>query len=744
MPSQARTLSAWLRHHAELLAMNPVERELGGRAGGILFLIAGLSAAAYPLLPGSIDAHPGWLYTVAVAAVVWSLVSMFVVDWTRISPFATYITTVAALGGIAVAMASTGGMRSSTWIYLFWVALFGCYFYARPVAMFFVAACIFTQALPLIYGSHVVRYGYLSQLILASAGYVTVGGCVSTGKRMVDRLRLRAEMLAAEQGALQRAASAVVRGEEAGQIFQLVSADLAELLGSSMTTISEIVAHDEATVLGSWSDGATRGFSIGEVLKLPPDGGFRRAIDTRAVVRSNTLPISSVARSRGSRSTLVAPILVEGEPWGVVSLASPDPHAFSRADEQRIEAFADMLARIVASLDERARLEAEALTDQLTGLPNHRSLHQRLVSELAAAARHGSQLSVAMIDVDNFKEINDRHGHARGDEALRFVADCMRKAVRASDTVGRLGGDEFMWILPDTDSGAAVKAVERARELIARGGKGADVATTSAGICDTNSTSDPAELVRRADVALYASKASGRNQVTLYDAEVAQTLDVEAREAWFERSQALAGLRALARAIDAKDPATSEHSERVAGFVALLAHADGWSEERIARLKEAALVHDVGKLAVPDALLTKPGTFTERERIQMSEHVELSARIVGSILSEEQVAWIRGHHERPDGLGYPAGLTEYEISDGAGLLALADAWDVMVAGRTYSRQKTVQEAYEECVELAGKQFMTGAVRVLTKLQQSGELALEHKPSVGEAGPVEPAATTIPR
>ncbi len=98
-------------------------------------------------------------------------------------------------------------------------------------------------------------------------------------------------------------------------------------------------------------------------------------------------------------------------------------------------------------------------------------------------------------------------------------------------------------------------------------------------------------------------------------------------------------------------------------------------------------MHDVGKLAVPDALLTKPGTLTERERIQMSEHVELSARIVGSILSEEQVAWIRGHHERPDGLGYPAGMTEYEISDGAGLLALADAWDVMIAGRTYSRQQ---------------------------------------------------------
>src|SRR6202035_3079196 len=119
--------------------------------------------------------------------------------------------------------------------------------------------------------------------------------------------------------------------------------------------------------------------------------------------------------------------------------------------------------------------------------------------------------------------------------------------------------------------------------LSAQGGGRLDVATTSVGISDTSFTSDPVELVRRADVALYASKASGRNQVTLYDTDVAQTLDVEARKAWFERSQALAGLRALARAIDAKHPATSEHSERAAEFVGLLAQADGWPDDRVAR-----------------------------------------------------------------------------------------------------------------------------------------------------------------
>ncbi|HEX3616728.1 MAG TPA: diguanylate cyclase [Solirubrobacteraceae bacterium] len=722
MPLKARSLCAWIRQHSEIFAIDPIERDLGGHAGGILYIFAGISAASYPLLPGAFEGHLVWLFLIAVSSVVWGLVSLFVIDWATMNPYVTHGSTLFAQVGVGIAVASTGGSHSAAWIYLFWISLFGCYFYARPLAMFYVFVSIVVQSVPLFYDSRAVTDGFLPQLIVAGTGYIAVGGIVSTGKRMVDGLRLRAETLAAEQGALQRAASAVIRGKDADHIFQLVSSDLAQLLGISLVNVSRYDSETSATVLGTWDDGTVGGFERGVAQVFDVDGGFAQVLASRSVVRNNSLPESSLARSRGCKSTLLAPIMIDGAPWGVISLASPDPNAFKRADEQRIQAFAEMLARIVTSLDDRARLETEALTDQLTGLPNHRAVHQRLRADLAAAARHAAPLSVAMIDVDNFKEINDRHGHDRGDAVLGFVAECMRRVSRANDTVGRLGGDEFMWILPDTNSSDAVKAVERARELIAHG-RGLDAATTSVGICDTISTSDPAELVRRADVALYASKASGRNQVTLYDAEVAEALDAEAREAWFERSQALSGLRALARAIDAKDPATNEHSERVAQFAGQLAHAGGWPDERVARLREAALVHDVGKLAVPDALLTKPGQLSDGERLQMSEHVGLSARIVGSILSEEQVGWIRGHHERPDGRGYPAGLNEHEISDGAALLALADAWDVMVAGRAYSRTKSVDEAYEECLSLVGLQFTPAAIAALRQLHADGTFEL---------------------
>jgi diguanylate cyclase (GGDEF)-like protein len=735
MQLKTGTLWAWIRKLPESLAIDPVERTLGGHAGGVLYIFAGLSAVTYPLLPGAFQGHLIWLLVIAASALIWGVVSQVVIDWKTMNPFVSHASMTFALAGVGVGVASTGGARSASWVFLFWIALFACYFYARPVAMFYVVACVLVQSLPLLYDARAVDDGFLSPLILAGTGYLAVGGCVATGKRAIDRLRLRAETLAAEQAALQRAASAAIRGEDADHIFEIVCRDLAELLGCSLVNVSRYESDHSATILGAWSVAGIRGFSRGERIDFSAGGGIKQVLETRSVVRNNVLSESSLARSRGCRSSLLAPIMIDDAPWGVVSLASREPHAFRRYDEQRIEVFAEMLARIVTSLSERSRLETEALTDQLTGLPNHRALHQRLDAELAAAARHGTPLSVAMIDVDSFKEINDRLGHDRGDAILGFVADCMRSVARASDTVGRLGGDEFMWILPDTNSHDAVKAVERARELLAHGRSSLDVATTSVGICDTSSTADAAELVRRADVALYASKASGRNQVTLYDADVAQALDAEAREAWFERSQALAGLRALARAVDAKDAATNEHSERVAQFVGQLAQAGGWCDQRVARLREAALVHDVGKLAVPDALLTKPGKLTDRERIQMSEHVELSARIVGSILNEEQVGWIRAHHERPDGKGYPAGLAEHEISDGAALLALADAWDVMTAGRTYSRTKSLEEAYAECVSLAGVQFTFSAVRALQELQGSGALAAPPQDADPEDGTV---------
>ncbi|MGZ4275179.1 MAG: HD-GYP domain-containing protein [Solirubrobacteraceae bacterium] len=181
------------------------------------------------------------------------------------------------------------------------------------------------------------------------------------------------------------------------------------------------------------------------------------------------------------------------------------------------------------------------------------------------------------------------------------------------------------------------------------------------------------------------------------------------------------GVKALARAIDAKDPATSQHSERVARLAVRLATELGWEPERVALLCEAALVHDVGKLGVSDAILLKPALLTAEEHEEMRTHAQLGAEIAGEVLEPEQVAWVRHHHERPDGRGYPDGLIAEEIPQGAALIALADSVDVMVSDRPYSRPKSWPDAIAECRALAGRQFDPAAVDALVAVAATGPL-----------------------
>ncbi len=275
-------------------------------------------------------------------------------------------------------------------------------------------------------------------------------------------------------------------------------------------------------------------------------------------------------------------------------------------------------------------------------------------------------------------------------------------------------------MLPDTTGDQALLAVERARRRIAKTLAEPYRITVSAGICDTSVTADPSQLMDLADGALYWSKAHGRDQCWIYDPAVIDELSAQQRAERLERSRALVGLRALARAIDAKDTATRQHSERVAELAGKLARAVGWSSQRAQLLSEAALVHDVGKIGISENLLRKPAALTDAERKQIEGHAELGARIVEDVLIPEQVEWIRTHHERPDGRGYPRGLRGPEIPEGGALLAVAEAWDAMTASRVYGELKSGDEALGECEQLIGRQFSKTAVTALLKLHADGE------------------------
>ncbi len=698
------------------------ERALAGVFSGWLYWVGALTVGLFAILPGVSHAHRGVLLAIGTLALLWGTLLISAVNWEKAPGWLIHVSATLGFAMIALAIASSGGAESPAWVYLFFVGVFSANFFSAKVALAYLVGCVVTSALPLLYDPRALHGTFVAELAIAAPAFMLVGVAIIAARRRNSKLRARAERLAAEQGALRRVATAVVGGETPERIYELVAYEAAALLEGGAAGILRLRDPTRAIVTGSWADRPGGRYEPGTEVPVRPGGDVAQALETGRPVRiDNHLPGSPVSRL-GYAASIVAPIRVAGTTWGALAVTGEQPGVFGPADEQRLMEFGDLLATAIASIEDRAKLAAQAATDPLTGLANHRALQQRLAAEAARAARHGTALSVAVIDVDHFKQINDSGGHETGDEVLVRIARRLLSLARTEDTLGRVGGDEFAWVLPDANREQALLAVERARREISLAMAHPYGITVSAGICDVTVTHDPTQLLHLADGALYWSKAHGRDRCWIYDPEVIDELSAGERAQRLERSRALVGLRALARAIDAKDPATSRHSERVSELAGKLARAVGWSAERAQLLSEAALVHDVGKIGIPDQLLRKAGELTEGEREQIQSHAELAARIVEDVLAPEQVEWIRTHHERPDGHGYPRGLRGPEIPEGGALLAAAEAWDAMTASRTYGHPIDKDSALAEFERLVGRQFTKTAVAALMRLDDAGELS----------------------
>ena len=391
--------------------------------------------------------------------------------------------------------------------------------------------------------------------------------------------------------------------------------------------------------------------------------------------------------------------------------------------------------RVLAALEAATeRMRHLADTDPLTGLSNQRLVHDRMLDLLAEARAQGSGLSAIMIDLDHFKAVNDACGHPVGDLVLIETARRLRESSRGGDVVARMGGEEFLMLLPDTDAVTALVVAERVRAAVrdAPYGGGAGRLTASLGVATLVDGIDGDALLERADTALYWAKRNGRDAAFPYNPEVMGSLTTGNRANQLAREDGLAALRALARAIDARDAATQRHSIRVADMAVLIAGALGWTSGQTMRLREAGLVHDVGKIGIPDAVLLKSGTLTAAERELMKDHARLGARIVSEVLDDDQVEWVAHHHERWDGRGYPLGLRDTGIPEGARILALADCWDAMTSARDYSAALTVDEALAECVRCSGAQFWPAAVDALLRLDAGGGLPAREPVELAEA------------
>ena len=694
-------------------------RPLAGMLAGLLFITGGVALAAVTFIDNVSGTNRAAVVVLGALAVGWGTYSLAFIDWRRRSQSLLHFSGLFGLVLIAVGAAASGGATSPAWICLFFVLVFASFFHDTHVAILYLLLCAIVAMLPLTYDSGALHAQFIGRLAISLPVFVGLGVAGISGKALLSRQRSRAERVAADQVALRHVAVAVAAGETPERIYALASEELAGVLGGAGAGIlRREPGGEELMVLGSWSEDGSGRYAPGDCVPIRPGGDVEEAIVHRRAVRVARHAPRSPVEQLGYVTSIVAPVFVDAEVWGIVAVTGRREHDLREGDEERLLTFSSLLSVAIASLEDRARLSRLAFTDPLTGLCNHRSLHERLAVEWSRAQRHGRALSVAVIDIDRFKQINDSGGHAEGDRVLGRVAEVLRELSRREDVLGRLGGDEFAWLFGEADAEEALAALQRAQLHIARGGSGLADFTISAGIADNSMASDPAAMMALADAALYSSKAHGRNACRVYSSDMAPVLSAHERAEASERTSALLGLRALARAIDAKDPLTRRHSERVSELVGRLAVARGWSEERALMLEEAALVHDVGKIGVPDAVLLKVGSLAPHEYAQIKQHAELGARIVGDVLGPEQVAWIRAHHERPDGLGYPHGLCDAAIPEGAALLSVADAWDVMTFSRPYAKTKAPAQALEECRSLVGQQFTADAVAALVAVHSA--------------------------
>jgi diguanylate cyclase (GGDEF)-like protein len=338
--------------------------------------------------------------------------------------------------------------------------------------------------------------------------------------RKLRRSASRAQSLAREQTALQRVATSVASESDPGVLFALVAEQVGRLLKAAAGYVVRFENDDCYRSMGIWARGLTSAPPIDELVKQLPDGMCAQLRHGRTVRRLSVAP--NVDPLHFSHR-IAAPILVDGRAWGMVAAARQSGE-FPRDDEKRIVRFAQLAAVAVANAHAHERLATQARTDPLTGLANRRFFDERLAQETDLANRHMRALSVMLVDVDHFKAINDRFGHATGDRVLVNLADSLRAVMRSGDLLARHGGDEMAMILPDCGAEEAAHVVERMLAAIAQDTSLArrHGVSVSAGVAGHSPGQSAEDLLRCADQALYRAKDEGRNQVVSYEPDMSE------------------------------------------------------------------------------------------------------------------------------------------------------------------------------------------------------------------------------
>jgi diguanylate cyclase (GGDEF)-like protein len=430
------------------------------------------------------------------------------------------------------------------------------------------------------------------------------------------------------------------------------------------------------------------------------------AIAISAAMRYWTVLVSGLRQSGAAFSIMaflaaLAANLWVMRPWLLFLLAGP---LFTLVLYQRMA-----LHSRIASRDAR--------TDNLTNLGNHRAYQAALREMIAAADESGAPFSLALLDVDDFKRVNDTYGHPTGDELLVQLAALLEQIEGAQ--AFRFGGDEFA-ILCELDEMSSFRAAEQLQHQVAAVPTPGGAVTISVGIASYPAHAGSAEeLQRTADGALYWSKHHGKNRSCLYSPSVVRVFSTEEFELATERDARLRAAKNLVRFVDARDPSTASHSEIVSSLAEAIGLELGLDPDMVERLRLAGLLHDVGKIGLPDAILQAPRALTDDEFAIVRRHPEFGHALLDGLGVEPVDEWVRHHHEHWDGSGYPNGFAGEEIPLGARIILVADAFEAITADRPYRKAQSAEAALAELRRNAGSQFDPDVVAALARHLSAG-------------------------
>jgi diguanylate cyclase (GGDEF)-like protein/PAS domain S-box-containing protein len=389
----------------------------------------------------------------------------------------------------------------------------------------------------------------------------------------------------------------------------------------------------------------------------------------------------------------------------------------------------------------KEKLESIALIDPLTELFNNRYIVDRLASEFERSKRSLDSLSLLLIDLDYFKSINDKYGHEFGDKVLMQVAKLLKTELRANDIVGRWGGEEFMIILPEVGRENAILVSKKLLQVFKLKGFGDETNIVnlkcSIGIVSypEDPLFNPKEMFESVEKSVLKVKTSGgdgtgsyifgliKDDDKAFISEKDRLLDSLKKKMEFfsfkGEDSILEAIYSLSKSLELKDHTTRRHADKTIHFAIKLAKRFGMSEREVENVKRAAILHDIGKLGIPDKILLKKGPLTKAEYEVVKQHPKIAAEIISTAeFLKESVPYVFHHHERFDGTGYPDGLKGEVIPLGARIITVVDVYEALTSDRPYHKALSKEDAIREIQINAGIQFDPNIVREFLDLLKS--------------------------